>query len=145
VKPYLERAMADDELRSDVLSAFAAAKELYGELTGSRTSPVTLAARVATDDEIREKLRLAVEDLRSAADRLQGKRERSHRNATLLVAGIALGILFNPVTGAETRKWLKEVIGGESDFGDDWAAGDGGAHGGGANGVANGSTVKNAG
>src|ERR1700690_100043 len=69
VKPYVERAMSDDQLRTDVLSAFNAAKELYSELTGSRRDAVTLATRVATDDEIRDKLKAAVHDPRSAAER----------------------------------------------------------------------------
>src|SRR6266487_242088 len=117
VKPYVERAMNDDKLRADVMSAFATAKDLYSELIGGR-SAVTLATRVATDDEIREKLRAAIDDLRNAADRLQGKRSHSGRNTTLLVAGIALGILFNPVTGPETRRWVKEMIsGGDDEFG----------------------------
>jgi hypothetical protein len=122
VKPYVERAMSDEKLRADVLSAFSTARELYNELVGGRDA-VTLAARVATDEEIREKLRGAVDDLRSAADRLQGKRSHSGRNTTLLVAGIALGILFNPVTGPETRKWLKEMIAGDGDeFGGDYSS-----------------------
>ena len=83
VKPYVERAMKDDKLRSDVLSAFNTAKQLYNELVGDR-GPVTVAARVATDDEVREKLKRAVDDLRNAADRLQGKKEHGGRNATLL-------------------------------------------------------------
>jgi hypothetical protein len=121
IKPYVERAMADEKLRSDVMSAFSTARELYNELVGGRDA-VTLATRVATDEEIREKLRAAVEDLRNAADRLQGKRSHSGRKTTLLVAGIALGILFNPVTGPETRKWLKEMIGGGGDeFGGDYS------------------------
>jgi hypothetical protein len=35
------------------------------------------------------------------------------------VTGVALGILlFNPLTGSDTRKWLKEsVLGEEDDFG----------------------------
>jgi gas vesicle protein len=128
VKPYVERAMSDEKLKQDVLSAFATAKELYNELVGSR-SAVGLAARVATDDDVRERLKTAVEDLRSASDRLQGRKEHQGRNTTLLVAGIALGILFNPVTGPETRRWLKEMISGSDDgFGGDYppAAANGG-------------------
>jgi len=122
IKPYVERAMSDEKLRTDVMSAFSTARELYNELIGGRDA-VALATRVATDEEIREKLRTAVEDLRNAADRLQGKRSHSGRNTTLLVAGIALGILFTPVTGPETRKWLKEMLGGGSDeFGGDYSS-----------------------
>jgi hypothetical protein len=121
VKPYVERAMADEKLRDDVMSAFGTARELYNELIGGRGA-VTLATRVATDDEIRDKLKDAIDDLRSAADRLQGKKDHGGRNATLLIAGIALGILFNPVTGPETRRWLKDMIGGGSDeFGGDYS------------------------
>jgi gas vesicle protein len=129
VKPYVDRAMSDEKLREDVMSAFATAKDLYNELVGGR-SAVTLARRVATDEDVREKLKDAVEDLRSAADRLQGKKEHQARHTTLLVAGIALGLLFNPVTGPETRKWLKEMIGGGGDFGGDYPSS--GSNGGGA-------------
>ena len=122
VKPYVERAIYDEKLRADVMSAFATARELYTDLIGGRNA-VTLASRVATDEEIRDKLRAAVEDLRNAAERLQGKKEHSGRNTTLLVAGIALGILFNPITGPETRKWVKEMVGGGNDeFGGDYSS-----------------------
>jgi hypothetical protein len=114
--------MNDDQLRDDVMSAFATAKELYNELVGGR-SAVTLATRVATDEDMRDKLKDAVDDLRSAADRLQGKKDHGSRNATLLVAGIALGILFNPVTGTETRKWLKDALSGGDEFGGDYPSG----------------------
>jgi gas vesicle protein len=122
VKPYVERAMSDEKLKQDVLSAFATAKELYNELIGSR-SAVGLATKVATDDDVQERLRTAIEDLRSASNRLQGRKEHHGRNTTLLVAGIALGILFNPVTGPETRRWLKDMISGsDDDFGGDYPA-----------------------
>jgi hypothetical protein len=112
VKPYVERAISDEKLRNDVMSAFTTARDLYNELLGGR-HPAMVASRVATDEEVRDKLKEAVEDLRSAADRLKGKKSHGGRNATLLMTGIALGILFNPVTGPETRKWITELIGSD--------------------------------
>jgi hypothetical protein len=117
VRPYVERALKDDELRKNVRDAFEAAREVYNDLLGGR-GVVPLATRVATDDDIKDNLKTAIEDLRKASNRLQGKEDHSARNATLLLAGIALGILFNPVTGPATRKWLSDQIfgGGEEDF-----------------------------
>ena len=121
VKPYVDRALSDEKLRADVLSAFATARDLYNELIANRTA-ATVATRVATDEEIRAKLKAAIEDLRSAANRLQGRRESDRkRGRTLLLLGILIGILFNPVTGPDTRKWIKDTIsGGSDDFGEDF-------------------------
>jgi gas vesicle protein len=111
VRPYVERAMTDEKLRREVLRAFSTARELYGDLLTDRESPMTMASRVATDDEVRDKLREAIDDLRSASERLKGRRERSsNRASTLLIVGIALGILFNPVTGAETRRFIRDMM-----------------------------------
>jgi hypothetical protein len=114
IRPYIERAMKDEQLRAEVLRAFSTARDIYSDLMGDRDKPVKLASRVATDDEIRDKLRDTIEDLRRASDRLQGKQEHGARNTGLLVAGIALGILFNPVTGPETRRFLRDLIGSGS-------------------------------
>ena len=116
VRPYLERAMNDEKLRAEILRAAATARALYVDLLSDRDKPMVVASRVATDDDVRDKLRDAIEDLRSASERLQGRRERSsHRASTLIVAGIALGILFNPVTGAETRRFIRDLISGWSE------------------------------
>lgn len=117
VRPYVERAVKDEEVRENVKSALTAARNIYDELIGGRG--VTYAAtRMATDKDLQESLRSAVEDLRKAADRVQGKDSHTGRNMTLLVTGIALGMLFNPVTGPATRRWLSDLVLGKDEFGD---------------------------
>ena len=84
-------------------STFATARELYGDLASDRDNPMIVVSRVATDDDVRDKLRDAIEDLRSAGDRLQGKRTRSsHRASTLLIAARALGASIGWLVGEET-------------------------------------------
>jgi hypothetical protein len=115
MKPYVTRALQDEEVRENVKHAIATAREIYDELLGGR-STAAVATRVATDKDIQENLRSAIEDLRKAANRVQGKKEHSTRNATLLLAGITLGILFNPVTGPATRQWIQDkLLGGEGE------------------------------
>jgi hypothetical protein len=114
-RPYVERALKDEDLRDNVKTAFAAAREIYDELVGDR-GVTRVAAKVAGDQDIHENLRTAVSELRSAADRLQGKDEHHKKGGSaLLITGIALGLLFNPVTGPGTRRWLMSLVGGGSD------------------------------
>jgi hypothetical protein len=113
-RPYIERAMKDEDLRQNVRNAFESAREVYNELIGGRGA-IPVATRVATDKEIQDRLKDAIDELRQAADRVQGKRDHGARNTTLLITGIALGILFNPISGGKTRKWLSDAIFGSSD------------------------------
>lgn len=114
VKPYVERAIKDEEFRDNLKNAFVAARGVYDELMGPR-GVSGKAVRVASDKDLRDNLRSAIDDLRSAADRIQHGPSHKGRNL-LLVTGIAIGIfLFNPMTGADTRKWLKESVFGEED------------------------------
>lgn len=120
VKPYVDRALHDEELRESVRNAYESARAIYDELVAKR-GVASVATRVATDKGIQNELRSALDDLRTAADRVQGGKtkaeEHGSRNATLLMTGIALGILFNPVTGPATRKFLADrLFGGGDDF-----------------------------
>src|SRR5919204_1994901 len=116
VKPYVERAWRDEELRENGRNAFESARSVYDELIGGR-SVRGVATRVATDKDIQDELKSAIKELRQAADRVQGKKDHTGRNSLLLLAGIAIGVLFNPMTGPATRKFISDpLFGGGDDF-----------------------------
>ena len=116
VRPYVDRALHDDELRDNVRNAYESARSIYNELLGNR-GVTGVATRVATDKDIQSELRSTIAELRRAADRVQGKEAHKTRSGGLLFLGILLGVLFNPFTGAQTRKWLSDrVLGGGDDF-----------------------------
>jgi gas vesicle protein len=124
-KPYVQRAIQDEELRDNLRSAFATARDVYDELIGNR-GMTGVATKVASDKDIQDQLRSAISDLRDAADRVQGHQAHKGRYSSLLLAGIALGLLFNPLTGPETRRWLKDKIFGEDEeFGYGGSSGNG--------------------
>ena len=71
VKPYLDRALYDAELRESVRSAYESARAIYDELLGNR-GVTGIATRVASDKEMQDELRSAISDLRRASDRVRG-------------------------------------------------------------------------
>jgi gas vesicle protein len=121
-RPYVGRALRDEEFRSNLRTAFAAARAIYDEL-GSQRGLQSVASRVATDADIQQNLGRAIAELRQAAERLQrAEREqaKSHtiRTVALILSGVVIGVLFNPFTGPETRRWVKsKVSGGDNGFG----------------------------
>jgi hypothetical protein len=115
-RPYVDRAVHDDELREGLKRAFLAAREVYEDLAGPR-GVTSVAQRLATDTDVQEGLRVAVEELRRAGARLQARERHRARNTFMLLVGITIGVLFNPWSGAETRRWLSNELFGESEFG----------------------------
>ena len=108
-KPYLDRAIRDEEFRANLRAAFFAARAIYEEL-GGRQGLAAAASQVAINEDVHANLRRAIGELRQAADRLQQEERmaRSHafRNAALLFGGVLIGVFFNPLTGRSTRRWV---------------------------------------
>jgi hypothetical protein len=124
-KPYVDRALHDEELRDHVKQAYAAARTIYDELIAPR-GVVSAAQRVAADQDIQENLRVAIAELRQAAGRFQPKPKHHSGRTLLLLVGVVVGLLYNPVTGPETRRWLKDrLFGGSDEFGFDEQSGNG--------------------
>ena len=114
-KPYLGRALHDEEFRDNLRAAFAAARAIYDELSRQR-SVTGIASSVATDEDIHGNLRRAIKEVQQAAERLQGREVRekaSHtfRNVALLLGGVAIGVFFNPLTGPMARRWVTGKVG----------------------------------
>ena len=82
-----------------------------------RRGPCSRVLQALIAPERRRGIGVVAGDLRHAADRIQGKDQHKTRNTLLLLIGIALGALFNPVTGPSTRKLVKDtVFGSDDDF-----------------------------
>lgn len=118
VKPYLERALRDEEFRNDLKDALGAARELYGPLAKHKNGVSGPARALATDKKTQEQLRKAIDDVMSAKDTLQGKkRKKGHKGRNMvLLAGIVAGALYNPWTGPQTREKLLDMVAGNDDL-----------------------------
>ncbi|HKX47737.1 MAG TPA: hypothetical protein VJM06_03660 [Gaiellaceae bacterium] len=113
LKPYVQRAMTDPELREDLLAAFVAARSLYGQMAKSRG--VKGKAEKVSEKDFQKQLQFLVSDLSEASDKLQGKaKKKSHkaRNRVILLTGVTLGVLYNPWTGEQTREWIMDRVAG---------------------------------
>jgi hypothetical protein len=113
LKPYVQRAMTDPELREDLLAAFVAARSIYGQMAKGRG--LKGKAEKVSEKDFQKQLQHLVDDLSEASDKLKGKpAKKSHktRNRIVLLTGVTLGVLYNPWTGQATRDWIMEQIAG---------------------------------
>jgi hypothetical protein len=121
-RPYVERALRDKELRDNVRNAYTSARAVYDELS-SRRKVSDAASQLAGDKGLQDELRTAIDELRNAAGRVKNVKRggpeagRAAWNTVLLIAGIALGILLNPITGPAVRRLLaRKLFGGGNGF-----------------------------
>ena len=118
LKPYVQRAMTDPELREDLLAAFVAARSLYGQM--AKGQGVKGKAERVSNKDFQKQLQSLVDDLSEATDKIQGKaKKKGHkvRNRVILLTGVTLGVLYNPWTGESTREWIMDRIAGDDGAG----------------------------
>ena len=112
-KPYVERALHDEEIRANLTKAFTAARDLL-DMAGKK-GPARVVRGVVDDKHVQKNVQTAVEELRHAVNRLQGRERKRRGGKLLLLIGAGAGALFNPITGPQTRRWLKAKLSGSSD------------------------------
>jgi hypothetical protein len=113
LKPYVQRAMTDPDLREDLLAAFIAARGIYGQMAKGRG--LKGKAEKVSEKDFQKQLQVLVADLTEASDKLKGtgkKKGHKTRNRVLLLTGVTLGVLYNPWTGQATRDWIMEQVAG---------------------------------
>jgi hypothetical protein len=113
LKPYVQRAMTDPDLREDLLAAFIAARSIYGQMSKGRG--IKGKAEKVSEKDFQKQLQYLVSDLSEASDKLKGKqKKKGHRtrNRVILLTGVTLGVLYNPWTGQATRDWIMEQVAG---------------------------------
>jgi hypothetical protein len=121
-RPYVERALRDKELRDNVRNAYSSARAVYDELS-SRRKVSDAASQLAGDKGLQDEIRSAIDEIRNAAGRVKDVKRggpepaRAAKSSLLLVAGIVLGLLLNPVTGPALRRMLaRKLFGSGNDF-----------------------------
>ena len=116
LKPYVQRAMTDPELREDLLAAFVAARGIYGQMAKGRG--LKGKADKVSEKDFQKQLQSLVEDVSEASDKLKGKaKKKGHktRNRVLLLTGVTIGVLYNPWTGQSTRDWIMGQVAGDGE------------------------------
>jgi len=121
-RPYVERALRDKELRDNIRNAYTSARAVYDQL-GSRRKVSDAATRIAADKDLQDEIRSAIDELRNASRRVKDVKRaapepaQAARNSLLLLFGIAIGLLLNPITGPALRRALgRKLFGSENGF-----------------------------
>ncbi len=122
-KPFVERALRDEELRDSIRSAFTSARAVYEELS-SRRRVSDAASQLAGDKDLQDEIRSAIDELRNASRRVKDAKEEAApepahtaKHSLLLLFGILVGLLLNPITGPALRRALgRKIFGSGDDF-----------------------------
>jgi hypothetical protein len=115
LKPYIERALTDDDFRNNVRTALSAAGAVYGDVAKGKNG-MSAATKLAGDKKTQENLRRAFEELNAAGYRLKGKKKSRKGRKSVLLVGFIVGLFYNPWTGPQTRQWLLDRIAGGDDL-----------------------------
>jgi hypothetical protein len=111
---YVQRLLEDEELRSNLRSAYGAARSAYGRMTNGKPAGKALME----DRKLQSELRSAVDSLREASSSLREepgprRRRRGGRTLLLITVGAVLAVALNE--GLRT-KVLDMLFGAEEQF-----------------------------
>jgi hypothetical protein len=108
---YVQRLLADAELRENLRTAFEASKKAYGRMNGK--GPV----KALDDKKVQRDLKQAAVSLKSAADALRAapKKKKKRRGRLVFVALVGAGLAIGLNEGLR-KKVLDALFGAEEEF-----------------------------
>ena len=111
--PYVQRMIDDEELRTNLRTAFESAKKAYERMSNGKGP----AKAILDDKKTQKELREAASSLREAADSLRGakKRKRGGLGRKLLILGVGAGLALALSEGLR-KKVLDALFGAEEEF-----------------------------
>ncbi len=112
---YIQRLVEDEDLRNNLLSAYAAARSAYGRMSNGKPA----AQALFEDRKLQQELSSAANALRQAGSSLREppKAVRRRRGAGRSLALLALGsVLAVAISGSLRAKLLDLLFGSEEEF-----------------------------
>ena len=109
----MQRLIEDEELRDSIQAAFEAARDAYARMANGKGP----AKALLDDKKVHKDLEEAAENLKEAADRLRGKKQRKGLSlGRLLLLGL-VGAIVVLVLSEDARKALMDkLFGAEEEF-----------------------------
>jgi len=114
-RPYVQRLIEDEDLRSTLLQAFGSTKDAYGRLTNGKP-----ATKVLDDKKLHKEVKQAAESLRDAGQALREgpkKKKRKRRGfGKLLILGLVGAGAAVALSEGLRNKVLDTLFGAEEEF-----------------------------
>ena len=114
-RPYVQRLIEDDDLRSDLRDAYEAARDAYERAANGKGT----AKSVLEDKKLQDDLRTAADSLRSASDVLrepEKKRKEGGGLGKLLLVAIVAAVLAIALSEDLRKALLDKLFGAEEEF-----------------------------
>ena len=112
-KPYVQRLVEDDDLRSNLREAYESARDAYDRAADGKS-----AGKLLEDKKLQGDLKTAAESLRSAAESLREpeKKEKSGGFGRLLLVALVAAVLAIVLSEGLRKTLLDKLFGAEEEF-----------------------------
>jgi hypothetical protein len=108
--PYIQRLIADQELRENLRSAYVSARKAYARVNGKGP------AKALDDKKVQRELKEAASSLKEAADSLRGSKPKKRRKGRMLVVALVGAGLALALSEGLRKKVLDTLFGAEEEF-----------------------------